>query len=114
MVQPEGTVAAALLHQPIVNAHELGVVVILQNELARSQFRFLPQEDLCAEMPLKLFNGLADVRIEMDFRGQFCTTSAPRSQSFNLPHCEPAASGALCITHAQLRLGNSQQCPPMS
>src|SRR5208283_2555414 len=99
---------------PVVDAHELRVVIKFQDELARPQFRFLPQENLCAEMPLKFCHGIADVGIKMDFRGQFCPASAPRSQSFNLTYGEPAASSALRITHAQLWLGNSQQRPPMS
>jgi len=72
-----GATGAALFHQAVVNAHELRVVVKFQDELARAQFCFLPQKHLRAEVPLEFFHGFADVWIEMNFRGEFCSSRAP-------------------------------------
>src|SRR5215468_5326698 len=43
-----------LLHQAIVKAHKLRVIVILQHELAWPDSRLLSQKHFCSEMPLQL------------------------------------------------------------
>ena len=59
---------ATLLHQLVVNSHQLCVVVILKHKLARPHFCFLPQEDFGSKMPLQLFHRFANVRIHVNFR----------------------------------------------
>jgi hypothetical protein len=41
-----------LLHQPVVDSHQLAIIVILQHQLTRAHFGFLPQDDFGAEMSL--------------------------------------------------------------
>ena len=79
--------SAVLLHQPVVDAHQLGVVVKLQDELARMQLGFLAQKNLRAKMALEFFDGLADIWIKMNFRGKFRSSRAPRCQPFDLANC---------------------------
>jgi len=42
-----------LFHQTIVQAHELGFVVVFEHKLPRPHFGFLVQEDLGTKVPLK-------------------------------------------------------------
>jgi len=43
-----------LFHQAIIDAHKLGVVIILEHELPRTHFRFLVEKHFGAKVPLKL------------------------------------------------------------
>ena len=52
-----------LFHQAIIKAHELGVFVVFQHQLPWAHFRFFPQQDFGAEMPLQFVESRTDVGI---------------------------------------------------
>ena len=92
---------AELLHQSIVNSHQLGIVVVFEHELPGTHFRLLPQEDFGSQIPLQFLNRGPDIRVHVDLgrRGGYARTS--RCQLFNLPNREPASRSSLCIAHPQ-------------
>src|SRR6202008_5079957 len=47
------THSSELLHQPVVEAHQLRLVVILQHQLSWAHFRFLAQQNFRSKMPLQ-------------------------------------------------------------
>src|SRR5271170_6620458 len=59
---------AGLLHQSIVNSHQLRVVVVFQNQLAGPHFRLLPKEDLCSQVPLQFIDRRSDIGVDMNLR----------------------------------------------
>ena len=76
--------AAALFHQTIVETHELGVVIILKHQLPRAHSRFLMKKHFGAEVPLKLIQGRADVRVHLDFWRRMPASRAPRGKALDL------------------------------
>src|SRR5579883_2806972 len=59
----------SLLHEAVVEAHELCLVVILEDKLARTLLGFAAKNDLGAEMALELLERLANVGINVRFGG---------------------------------------------
>src|SRR5271165_1837691 len=100
----------ALFHQAIIDAHQLRIVVILENQLSRPQLCFLTQQNLGAQLPLQFFERRANVRVRMYFaRSAAAVARAARRQAFDLPYGQAAACGALSVAHAQLRVRDRQQ-----
>src|SRR5579859_2724336 len=84
--RPNDAGFAGLLHQSIVNSHQLGVVVILEHELTGPHFRFLAQENLGPKMPLQFIDRSPNIRVHMNFRRRTRSPRAPGTSPFNLPH----------------------------
>src|SRR5215471_7105395 len=56
------------LHQAIIQAHQLSVVIEFQHKLARAHLGFQAQNDSRAQVALQLFDRLADVRVQVHWR----------------------------------------------
>jgi hypothetical protein len=100
--------AIALLHQAIVQPHQLTVIVILQDELSWPHLGLFSQQDLGAEVALQFVKGSADVRVVRNACWRNAGACAARSEAFDLPDRQPAARGAVRIAHSELRVGNRQ------
>src|SRR5215467_9404631 len=100
-----------LFHQAIVKAHQLGIVIKLEHQLAGPHLGFQPQNDSRSQMPLQLFERRADVRIELRRRGRMrmLPLRAARSQLLDLADGQRASRGALRVAHPQLLLRHRQQ-----
>src|SRR5579859_466095 len=100
---------SSLLHQAIVNSHELRIVVVFEDELARANFSFLTQQNFCSQMLLQLVERGADVRVNVSFRRWSRNSSAARCEAFDLPNRQSAARRSLREPHAQFWIGDCQQ-----
>src|SRR5271156_5264518 len=66
---------ARLFHEAVVNAHELRVIVIFENQLPGPELGFLPQQDFGSQLALQVFQCGADVRIRMNLGGCGCASA---------------------------------------
>src|SRR5579859_8852 len=75
--RPNDAGFVALLHQSIVNSHQLRVVVILEHELTGSHSRFLAQENLGPKVPLEFIDRSPNIRVHMNFRRRTRSSRPP-------------------------------------
>ena len=99
------TILRGLLHQAIIDAHELSVVVILEYELAGAKLGFLTQQNFGAELPLQIFKSGADIRVCVGFRRsrRRGAARAPGGQALDLAHGKPATGRALGFSSMRKR-----------
>src|SRR5882672_11594814 len=112
-IEIRASASASSLHQAIIEAHELSFVIVFEDQLARAYFCLLVKDNFRAQMPLQVFQGCLDVCVFVDFRGGALASGATGSQALDLAHSEAATGCALRITHAKLRIHDSQQSPAM-
>src|SRR6516162_6114478 len=89
----------SLLHQPVVDAHQLRVVVVFQYKLSGPQLRLVAKQNLRAEVALQLIKRCSYVRVHSHFGSPRSTTGTARSQSFDLADGEAAPGSPLCVAH---------------
>ena len=71
--------SASLLHQAIIEPHQLSIIVILEYELTGANLRFLPQENPRSQVALQLLEGGTDVCIEVNLCLRRIPAGTPRS-----------------------------------
>lgn len=83
--------ASNLLHQAIVESHELRVFIVFEHQLARAHFRSLPQEYFSAQVALQFVESFLDIGIHVNLGLFFAAASVARSQALNLAHGQATA-----------------------
>jgi len=86
-----GIDAPNLLHQAIVESHELCVLVVFEHQLARPRFGALPQKYFSAQVALQFVESFLDIGINVNLGLFFAATSVARSQALNLAHRQTTA-----------------------